>query len=71
VTATDLRPTDHHAGATAIVDVTVQQTAMQVVDAGHGVVESAPAIKDGVFRTWVRWDGHAWLVVDWKRAVVK
>ena len=71
VTATDLVPTDGHAGATNIVDVTVQQTAMKVISASGAVVESSMPIKDGLFRTWLKWDGATWVVVDWKRAVVK
>ncbi|MDT4908366.1 MAG: hypothetical protein QOI69_1607, partial [Pseudonocardiales bacterium] len=31
VTATDLVPTDGHSGATAIVDVTIQQTALKII----------------------------------------
>ena len=71
VTGTDLKASDGHAGATAIVDVTVQQGAMKVLDASGAVVDSAPAIKNGLFRTWLRWNGVGWVVVDWKRAVVQ
>jgi len=71
VSGTDLKPTDGLAGATAIVDVTVQQTALKVLATSGAVVESTLAIKDGLFRTWVRWNGARWQVVDWKRAVVK
>jgi hypothetical protein len=71
VTATDLVPTDGHSGATAIVDVTIQQTALKIISASGGVVESSIPIKDGLFRTWLKWNGATWVVVDWKRAVVK
>jgi hypothetical protein len=71
VTATDLLPTDGHAGATAIVDVTIQQSAMKIISAAGAVVESSMPIKDGLFRTWLKWNGANWVVVDWKRAVVK
>ncbi|PZS16155.1 MAG: hypothetical protein DLM57_10960 [Pseudonocardiales bacterium] len=71
VTGTELMPTDHHAGSTEIVDVTVQQGGLKVISASGAVIESAPQIENDVFRTWLRWDGHSWVVVDWKRVVVK
>jgi hypothetical protein len=66
-----VRTNDHHAHASAVLDVTVVQTALKVVDASGEVVGRAPAVDHGSFRTWLRWDGDQWVVADWKQAVTK
>jgi hypothetical protein len=71
VSGTELVPTDRHAGATIIVDVTMNQNPLQLRTDAGSVVESDEAIVGDVFRTWLRWYGQRWTVVDWKRAVTE
>jgi hypothetical protein len=71
VTSSQVRPSDGHDGATAIIDLTFDQQSLKVERANGKVVETDPGIRSGVFRHWVRWVGGKWSLVDWKRAVTR
>lgn len=71
VISTSIQPNDHRDGATAVVDVTVNQTALKVVSASGKMLGRAKAVHGGRFRVWLRWLGSRWTVVDWKQAVSK
>jgi hypothetical protein len=69
VTGTTIQPNDRRSGSTSVVDVTVSQAALRVVDAAGVVRERTPPSNEVVFRTWLRWSHGVWTVVDWKHAV--
>jgi hypothetical protein len=71
VVGSRIRPTDHRAHASAMVDLTVTQSALKVVSSAKKVVDTAPAVDRGTFRVWLRWGTGKWTVVDWKKVVTR
>jgi predicted lipid-binding transport protein (Tim44 family) len=65
------QPNDHHNHATAIIDITYDVQALQVLDRNGKAVESDPAHPHVTDRVWMRWTGTRWTVVDWKLLMVK
>jgi hypothetical protein len=66
-----IQPSDHHYGATAVIDVTFSIQALQAINRTGKVVESDPAVARTTDRVWVRWTGTRLTVVDWKHVVRK
>jgi len=71
VTNSDLRAADGHLNASRIVDLTLRQEALRILDDAGSLKRSSPAVKSVIYRTWLRWTGSAWTVVDWKRVVAE
>ncbi|WP_375497152.1 DUF6318 family protein [uncultured Jatrophihabitans sp.] len=69
VTDSTVQANDGHAGATAVIDLTFNQTPLKVISASGRQDGEAPSIHAGTFRNWLRWTGSRWTIVDWKRAV--
>jgi hypothetical protein len=68
VTSVSIAPRDDHAGSTMVVDSTVNQAALRVVNRRAQTVASTTATIGARFRTWLTWRNAAWLIVDWKQA---
>lgn len=71
VSSSTIQANDGRHGASAVVDLTVSQSRLEVVGSAEAVVERTPPSNNVVFRNWLRWDASGWRVVDWKRAVTK
>jgi hypothetical protein len=66
-----IQPNDRHNGSSYVVDVTISQARLQVIDHAGDEVSSAPSIPHVVFRTWIAWRTGGWTIVDWQEVVDK
>ncbi|WP_375482497.1 DUF6318 family protein [uncultured Jatrophihabitans sp.] len=69
IQSTTLAPNDGRDGSSQAVDVRILQGAATIVDAHGRTTDRMPATGVVEFRSWLKWTGTRWVLVDWKTAV--